>query len=583
MRSFLWTALALTAAAATAPAAQAQGRDDPGIRVWINHREVMRADKVRAYVRTQDDGYVVVLHAEPSGRVRVLFPVDPTDDDYVRGGRDYEIRGRGDREAFAVYQADGSGYVYAAVARDPFQFDGLVLNGHWDYRAPDFAVGDDPEADLTALVQKIAGGTFEYDVTRYDVGYDAAASLSLYDPYYGGHAWYGHSAFSINFGIGIGPGPFWYDPWWDPWYGPWYDPWYNPWFGWPGYWSGWGYGGWYGPYYPYTRYVYGPRYGPGYFGGGGYYGGRYAFKSPDDRWGLQPRAVGPRQRTPTARTVLAGGTTGVLWNGEFGRRTVTNTRTSVGDRSAAIGRRVAPQPVRDGTPGANVVGPGRRVAPQGTSPTRDGAAGASVVGPGRRVAPQGTQSPTRDGAAGANVAGPGRRVAPAQPQRPSGDGSTDLGRVGPSRRATPAPQSGARPTAPQPAARPAPRGLRIANDAPEPRSTARAPVSGSERRTMQPVERSGVQPVGPGSQRAPTRSAAPSSGRSTSGGTPSLSRRSGPAPSTVSPPRVSSPPRSSAPRASPAPRTSAPRASPPARSAPPARSSPPSGGGRRRG
>lgn len=543
MRSVLLAALALTAAAATSSAAQAQGRDDPGIRVWLNRSDVMRADKIRAYVRTQDDGYVVVLHVEPSGRVRVLFPLDPTDDDYVRGGRDYEIRGRGDREAFAVYQTDGSGYVYAAVSRDPFQFDGLVLNGHWDYRAPDLAVGDDPEADLTALVQKLAGGTFEYDVTRYDVGYDAAANLSLYDPYYGGHAWYGHSAFSINFGLGIGPAAFWYDPWWDPWYNPWYDPW----FGWPGYWPGWSYGGWYGPHYPYTRSVYyGPGYGPGYYGGGGHGSGRYTFKSPDDRWGLQPRAVGPRQRTPAARAVLASGTTGVLWNGDFGRRTVTNTRTSVGDRSAAIGRRVAPQPVRVGS------------------------SGAEVVGPGRRVAPQGTQAPTRDGATGATAAGPGRRVAPAQPQRPSGDGSTNLGRIGPTRRAAPAPQSGSR-TPDQPAARPAPRGLRIANDAPEPRSTARAPVSGPERRTMQPAERSGVQPVGPGSQRAPTRSAAPSSGRSTSSGTPSLSRRSGPAPRTASPPR-----------ASPAPRISAPRASPPARSAPPARSSPPSRGGGRR-
>jgi hypothetical protein len=542
MRSILLAALAVIAAAATVSVARAQDPGDPAIRVWLNHSNVMRADKVRAYVRTQGDGYVVVLNVEPSGRVRVLFPLDPTDDNYVRGGRDYEIRGRGDREAFAVYDTEGSGYVYAAFSRDAFRFDDLALNGHWDYRAPDFAVGDDPEADLTAFVQKIAGGMFDYDVTRYDVGYNAGSAtyLSLYDPYYAGHTWYGHSAFSINFGFGIGPSPFWYDPWWDPWY--------NPWYGWPGYWTGWNYGwGWYGPYSPYSRYVYyAPRYGPRYYGGGYYYGGtnargRYTFKSPDDRWGLQPRSVGPRQRTPTARTVLASGGSNVLWNGDFGRRTVTGTRTSVGGQPAAVGR---------------------------------------------RIAPQGTQQPVRDGAAGANVAGSGRRVAPSQPQRPSGDGSTNLGRIGPTRRAAPAPQSGARPSPPQPAARPAARGLRVTNDAPPPRSEAtngRAPSPGSQPRTVQPGGRSTAQPVGPGTQRTPTRSAAPSSGRSTSSQTPSLSRRSGPAPRTASPPRASPPPRtSSPPRASPPARTSAPpRASPPARSAPPSRGSPPSGGGRR--
>jgi hypothetical protein len=534
MRSVLWAALALTAATAV-PTAGAQDVA-PAIRVWVNHSQVTRADKVRAYIRAQSDGYVVVLHVDPSGRVRMLFPLDPGDDNFVRGGKDYEVRGRADREAFVVSESEGTGYVYAAFSKDPFQFDGLALNGHWDYRAPDFAVGDDTEADLTALVQKMVVGTFDYDVTQYDVGYQGggAVALSIYDPYYAGHAWYGRSAFSISFGVGLGPA-FWYDPWWDPWY--------DPWFGWPGYWAGWygwGWPAWYSPYAFYNPFrYYAPFYGPrryagayygGYYGGG--YAGRYTFKSHDDRWGLQPRAITPRQRTPTARAVLAGGGTGVLWNGDFGRRTVTNTRTSVAGHAAAIGRRLTPQ---GGQVGA-----------------RDAAVGSTVVGPGRRTV---TQS------------GPVRT-----------DGSTDLGRIGPSRRAAPAstPESGsgARRSPAAPSTRPVARGLKVAPHAPEPPAPSRATPSRSTPRGLEPAGRSSAQPAAPSRQSAPRPSATPSTGRSTRSATPSLSRRTGPAP------RASSPP-----RAAPAPRTSAPRASPPARSAPPSRGSPPSrsgGGGRRR-
>jgi hypothetical protein len=39
--------------------------------------------------------YVVVLHTDADGRVRVLFPVRSGDDNFMKAGQDYEIRGRG--------------------------------------------------------------------------------------------------------------------------------------------------------------------------------------------------------------------------------------------------------------------------------------------------------------------------------------------------------------------------------------------------------------------------------------------------------------------------------------------------------
>ncbi|MGH9262766.1 MAG: DUF4384 domain-containing protein, partial [Acidimicrobiales bacterium] len=110
-------------------------------------------ERARVWVETFDDGYLVVLRADASGRVRVLFPVDPGDDSYVRGGREYEVRGRGDRDAFYVDDREGTGLVLAAWSRDPFHFDEFVRADHWDYRGLTPAA-DDAEAGLLDIVQR---------------------------------------------------------------------------------------------------------------------------------------------------------------------------------------------------------------------------------------------------------------------------------------------------------------------------------------------------------------------------------------------------------------------------------------------
>ena len=74
------------------PQAQA---DDPAIRVWLNDDgRFQRGDEAKAYVRTREDGYLLVLHVDPDNRLRVLFPLDPDDDNFVRGGKKYQILGR---------------------------------------------------------------------------------------------------------------------------------------------------------------------------------------------------------------------------------------------------------------------------------------------------------------------------------------------------------------------------------------------------------------------------------------------------------------------------------------------------------
>lgn len=189
--------------------------DDAPVRIRLNHEQLEIGDRARVYVRTARDGFLVILHADPQGRVRVLFPIDPDADNFVRGGKDLELRSRSDREALQM-DAEGSGTVLAAFSLDPFNFDELTRNGHWDFLAlggPDEQVKDDPLAGLLEIVNNMArDNEYDYDYTTYFVGSAAYASDYGY-----GHG-YGHTHLGIHFGFGyypfafgVGYGyPFWY-------------------------------------------------------------------------------------------------------------------------------------------------------------------------------------------------------------------------------------------------------------------------------------------------------------------------------------------------------------------------------------
>lgn len=215
-------------------------QDDPPIRLWINERRFLSGDRGKVQVRTEYDGYLIVLHADPEGRLRVLFPIDPDKDNFVRGGKKYEVRGRGGREAFEA-DGKGRGIVYAAVSRDPFRLDGYVVGDHWDYRAlAPSRLADDPEPELNELVQRMAQSSFDYDMLSYEIVDRASYATDDYPRYYGsvyddpwcyrfscGHSYYGSpSSFSIGLFFGRPYRRYYYDPYfyaYDPFF---YDPYY---------------------------------------------------------------------------------------------------------------------------------------------------------------------------------------------------------------------------------------------------------------------------------------------------------------------------------------------------------------------
>lgn len=229
--------------------------DDPPIQLWIsNDRRFFPGERAKVQVRTKDDGYLIVFHVDPDGYLRVLFPLDPDKDNFMRGGKKYEVRGRGGREAFET-DGRGRGTVYAAVSRDPFRFEGFVLDDHWDYRAlAPSRLSSNPEAELNELVRRMAQGNFDYDLLSYEVVERVAYASDYTSRYYGsvyddpwcyrfscGNSYYG-SPFSLSIGLFFGRPyrRYYYDPYFYA-----YDPFYNPFF--------------YDPYY------YGPVYHPRYY------------------------------------------------------------------------------------------------------------------------------------------------------------------------------------------------------------------------------------------------------------------------------------------------------------------------------
>ena len=264
---------------------------DPPIRLWINNeRRFFPGDRGTVQVRTEEDGYLLVVHVDPEGYVRVLFPLDPDKDNFIRGGKKYEVKGRGNREAFEA-DARGRGTVYAAVSRQPFRFEGFATGDHWDYGAlAPSRLSTNPEPELNELVRRVAQGNFDYDLVNYDViehsQYVSSAAHSYGSVYHDpwcyslcGSAYYG-SPFGVSIFFGHPYRHYYYDPYYYA-YQPFYNPFfYNPYYYAPAYYPRYypgGYpGGYYSPYRNRGYYNGGYRYGHGYtqnrFNGGGFNG-----------------------------------------------------------------------------------------------------------------------------------------------------------------------------------------------------------------------------------------------------------------------------------------------------------------------
>ncbi len=173
MRGATWAAVVVVAGVGLSVAsarAQSPGDSRVAVRLTLDRAWYGPGDHGRVYVRLGTDAYLIVLHSEPDGHVRIVFPLDPADNAYVHADTTIEIRSRGDRDAFIVDDSSGTGTWYAAVSSKPYHFDPVTLSTHWDYRQiPHVLAVRDAEGDLTTLVQRLATARFDYDVLQYHI------------------------------------------------------------------------------------------------------------------------------------------------------------------------------------------------------------------------------------------------------------------------------------------------------------------------------------------------------------------------------------------------------------------------------
>jgi hypothetical protein len=376
-----------------AAAAVLAGGPPPPITVSLNNGgQYNRGEYAQVTFRTAADGYTLILQADQQGRIRVLFPLDPGDDAFVRAGKNYKLTGRDGRGAFYLDQAGGGGMVYAAWSSTPFGVADFVRGDHWDYGVFDqYNASEDPESQLTDVVLLMTSKGFDYAIDRYIVYTQSEAMVSDYPTYIGVSGWPWPTYYSSGWSIGLSFGlPCCYNNW----YG-WY-PWYGYGWGYPGY--GWGYPG-YGWGYPGYGYGY-PIYGGGYYPAGGYYPG----------YGYHP-AYGGRYPGYRPYTFKPGGT-------------LTNPGNPYRPRSDVFA------PANTGLPTTDYRG--RSAAPGATTPSsRTGVDAATISGhaeagrrPAARPTPQVESSRPQTGGAGAPSGG----ASPGTGRRSTGGSPSAAGR-----------------------------------------------------------------------------------------------------------------------------------------------------------
>jgi hypothetical protein len=187
--------------------------------VWTDRGEDPYASGqgVRVHFRAEQDAYVTIIRIDTDGRVRVLFPREPWEDNFVRGARDYEVQGRSYRDAFYSDDYPGVGYIFAIAAADPFAYDELERNDHWDYRViANGRVHGDPYVAVTDLALRMVPdgySAWDYDGVSYYVQqhYDYPRFL-CYDchSYMSYSAWRPYDYTCVRFRIVVFDDPYYY-------------------------------------------------------------------------------------------------------------------------------------------------------------------------------------------------------------------------------------------------------------------------------------------------------------------------------------------------------------------------------------
>jgi hypothetical protein len=136
--SIVITLLGIQAAqvGANAPA-RAAAEPSPRIAVWTDagNDPVTRGEPMTVHYRTDVDGYVTIMRVDTDGRLRVLYPFRPDEDNFARGGIEHRVPGRKGDYTLRVEEYPGEGFLFALVTLDPLEFPRQDAGGDFDYPA----------------------------------------------------------------------------------------------------------------------------------------------------------------------------------------------------------------------------------------------------------------------------------------------------------------------------------------------------------------------------------------------------------------------------------------------------------------
>ena len=142
---------------------------------------------VEARFHLYDDAYVIVGHLDAAGRLRVVFPSDPGDDGFVRGGKIYHVppffAGFADEYSWRYseyrlhptsmasrrdsYDA-GLGYVFVIASWRPMRLDRVTNGRNWQtYDIADINYMYDPREAIEEFADLLAGDNREAYTIEY--------------------------------------------------------------------------------------------------------------------------------------------------------------------------------------------------------------------------------------------------------------------------------------------------------------------------------------------------------------------------------------------------------------------------------
>src|SRR5947199_10746509 len=104
MMNPLWLLSFVTAPAGSPSIGPVSVEYRPRVEVWTDRGDspYTSGQGVRGQFRADRDAFVTILRVDNDGRVRVLFPREPGEDNFARGGRDYEVQCGDDRDAVYI-------------------------------------------------------------------------------------------------------------------------------------------------------------------------------------------------------------------------------------------------------------------------------------------------------------------------------------------------------------------------------------------------------------------------------------------------------------------------------------------------